>query len=46
MEEIKLNRELAKVAEETSQSNEDPNAVALRIAQMMANVKNRVGSKH
>lgn len=39
MEEIKLNRELAKVAEETSQSNEDSNAVALRIAQMMANVK-------
>ena len=39
MEEIKLNRELAKVAEETSQSNEDCNAVALRIAQMMANVK-------
>lgn len=39
MEEIKLNNELVKVAEETSQSNEDSNAVALRIAQMMANVK-------
>ena len=39
MEELKLNNELVKVAEETSQSNEDSNAVALRIAQMMANVK-------
>ena len=41
MEEIKLNNELVKVAEETSQSNEDSNAVALRIAQMMANVKKK-----
>ncbi len=39
MEEINLNNELATSAVETSPSNEDSNAVALRIAQMMANVK-------